>query len=127
MGGMLLPIFRMNRNRAFATWHTINLPASRTSDISLLVHELTHVYQYERVGSLYIGQGLWAQFRFGRQAYEYGGAEGLLEGRAAGKCLYDYNREQQSQIAQDYISLLHEDGNTEAYSPFIRELQHGLI
>ena len=127
MGGLLLPFFRMNRNRAFATWHTINLPASKASDISLLVHELTHVYQYERVGSLYIGQGLWAQFRLGRQAYEYGGADGLLAGRAAGKRLNDYNREQQSQIAQDYISLLQNDCDTEAYNPFIRELQRGLI
>lgn len=127
MGGLLLPLFRMNRNRAFATWHTINLPASKASDISLMVHELTHVYQYERVGSLYIGQGLWAQFRFGRQAYDYGGAEGLLVERAAGKRLSDYNREQQSQIAQDYISLLRQDCDIEAFSPFIRELQRGLI
>ncbi len=127
LGGLLLPFFRMNRNRAFATWHTINLPASKASDISLMVHELTHVYQYERVGSLYISQGLWAQFRFGRQAYDYGGADGLLAGRAAGKRFNDYNREQQSQIAQDYIALLQNDCDTEAYSPFIRELQSGLI
>ncbi|MGB3714969.1 MAG: hypothetical protein WA996_11125 [Candidatus Promineifilaceae bacterium] len=127
MDGLLLPFFRMNRNRAFATWHTINLPASKASNISLMVHELTHVYQYEKVGSLYISQGLWAQFRFGRQAYDYGGADGLLAGRAAGKRLNDYNREQQSQIAQDYISLLQNDRDIEAYSPFIRELQGGLI
>jgi hypothetical protein len=126
-GGVLLTFFRMNRNRAFATWHTINIPASRISDLSLLVHELTHVYQYERVGSLYIGQGLWAQHTFGRKAYDYGGVDGLAEGRATGKCLYDYNREQQCQIAQDYVVLLHEDGDTEAYSPFIHELRHGLI
>lgn len=127
LGGLLLPFFRMNRNRAFATWHTINLPASKAANISLMVHELTHVYQYERVGSLYISQGLWAQFRFGRQAYDYGGADGLLAGRAAGKRFNDYNREQQSQIAQDYIALLQNDCDTEAYSPFIRELQSGLI
>jgi hypothetical protein len=127
MGGLLLPFFRMNRNRAFATWHTINLPDSKASDISLMVHELTHVYQYERVGSLYISQGLWVQFRFGRQAYNYGGADGLLAGRTAGKRFSDYNREQQSQITQDYTSHLQNNSDTEAYSPFILELQGGLI
>lgn len=126
-GGLLLPIFRRNGNRAFATWHTINLPASKTSDVSLMVHELTHVYQYERVGSPYIGQGLWAQYKHKRHAYHYGESEGLLAGRAAGKRLCDYNREQQCQIAQDFFTLIQEKRDTEAYNPFIGDLQRGLF
>jgi len=126
-GGLLLLFFQMNKNRAFATWHTINLPASKSENISLLIHELTHVYQYERVGSVYISQGLWAQFRFGRRAYDYGGIDGLREGRAAGKRLSDYNREQQGQIAQDYLAQVLDDSDTEAYEPFIQDLKHGII
>lgn len=126
-GGLLVFFFRMNKNRAFATWHTINLPPSKTEDVSLLVHELTHVLQYERVGSVYITQGLWAQFRYGKQAYDYGGVEGLSKSHAAGKRLSDYNREQQGQIAQDYIARVKKDCETEAYRPFIDDLHRGLI
>ncbi|HET6444866.1 MAG TPA: DUF4157 domain-containing protein [candidate division Zixibacteria bacterium] len=126
-GGLLIPVFKRNGNRAFATWHTVNIPASKSSDRSLLVHELTHVYQYERVGSPYIGQGLWAQHKHKKDAYHYGGAEGLLAGRAAGKRLCDYNREQQCQIAQDFSTLLLEERDTEAFSPFIHDLRHGLL
>jgi hypothetical protein len=92
-----------------------------------MVHELTHVYQYERVGSPYIGQGLWAQHKHKKDAYRYGGAEGLLAGRAAGMRLCDYNREQQCQIAQDFSTRLIEGRDTEAYNPFIRDLRHGLL
>ena len=126
-GGILHSIFSRNKNRAFATWHTINLPSSKVSDISLLVHELIHVYQYERIGSVYITQGLGAQRKLGRKAYDYGGAAGLMASRAAGKRLRDYNREQQGQIAQDYTSLVLENRDTEAYGPFIEDLRQGLI
>jgi hypothetical protein len=126
-GGILSPVFRLNKNRAFATWHTVNLPDNRVEDIPLIVHELIHVYQYERIGSLYIGQGLWAQVRQGRGAYHYGGPDGLKADRAAGKHLTDYNREQQSQIVQDYFSILQANGNVDAFSPYISELKKGLL
>jgi len=126
-GGLLVFFYQMNNNRAFATWHTVNLPASRTEDVSLLVHELTHVLQYERIGSVYITQGLWAQYKYGIHAYDYGGAEGLLKSHAAGKRLSDYNREQQGQIAQDYVALVKKNRESEAYRPFIDDLHRGLI
>ena len=126
-GGMLDSFFRMNGNRAFATWHTVNLPAVKLDSISLLVHELTHVLQYERLGSVYITQGLSVQHKHGKRAYDYGGREGLLESHAEGKRLKDYNREQQGQIAQDYIALVADDQDTEAYRPFIDDLKQGLI
>jgi hypothetical protein len=125
--GVLLYFFRMNNNRAFATWHTVNLPASKSGNVSLLVHELTHIYQYERVGSVYITQGLWAQYRLGKSAYDYGGIDGLREGHAAGKRLSDYNREQQGQIAQDFLAQVLEEGDTDAYGPFIHDLKRGVI
>jgi hypothetical protein len=123
--GVLSLVFRLNKHRAFATWHTINLPESRGSSLPLLVHELTHTFQYERVGSVYIGQGLWAQYRYGRKAYDYGGPRGLAASRSAGKRYSDYNREQQGQIAQDFCALLRAGRDTSLYEPFIAELKAG--
>ena len=123
--GLLGFVFRLNNDRAFATWHTINLPERRQSSLPLLVHELTHTCQYERVGSVYIGQGLWVQYRFGRKAYDYGGPRGLAASRSAGKRYSEYNREQQGQIAQDFCALMRAGRDTSAYEPFIAELRAG--
>ncbi|GMQ78789.1 MAG: hypothetical protein BMS9Abin02_1327 [Anaerolineae bacterium] len=125
--GLWRLIFKYNKQRAFATWHTINLPEAAEDNIPLLVHELVHTYQYERCGSIYIGQGLWAQIRYGRKAYDYGGSQGLSADYAAGKRYSDYNREQQGQIAQDYCSLWLNKQSTTAYEPFIEDLRSGVL
>ncbi len=122
-GGILAPIFRLNNNRAFATWHTINMPLDRQDNIPLLVHELTHTLQYEKVGSVYIGQGLWVQRQLGAGAYHYGGPDGLAKAYAAGKRYSDYNREQQGQIAQDYCARLRSGRDTRNYESYIEELR----
>lgn len=125
--GVLNIVFRLNNHRAFATWHTINLPERRQSSLPLLVHELTHTFQYERVGSVYIGQGLWVQHRLGRKAYDYGGPAGLAASRSAGKCYWEYNREQQGQIAQDFCALTRAGRDANVYEPFIAELRSGKL
>jgi len=126
-GGLLRSVFNKNNNRAFCTWHTINLPPEKEHSRALLVHELTHTRQYERVGSVYIGQGLGAQWRLGKKAYDYGGAEGLQAHLAAGKHYNDYNREQQGQIAQDFCALVEAGKDTSAYEPFIQQLRQGRL
>ncbi len=126
-GGILASIFRLNNNRAFATWHTINMPDHRQDDIPLLIHELTHTLQYEQVGSVYIGQGLWAQRKLGADAYRYGGSAGLADAYAAGIRYCDYNREQQGQIAQDYCARKLAGRDTSHYEPYIEELRTGAI
>jgi hypothetical protein len=128
-GGILRYGFQLNKNRAFATWHTINLPPTvdEEKDLPLLVHELTHTFQFERVGSVYIGQALREQRKHGREAYAYGGEAGLRSARAAGKCYRDYNREQQGQISQDYCARLSAGKDISAYTPFIEELRAGLL
>jgi hypothetical protein len=128
--GFLRLVFRLNKNRAFAIWHTVNMPPRERGTAAyfdLVVHELTHVYQYERVGTVYIGQALHSQSRMGRGAYDYGGADGLAQARAAGKRYADYNREQQGQIAQDYHARLQTKADVTAYEPFIGELRAGLF
>jgi hypothetical protein len=126
-GGILRPIFRLNRGRAFTTFHTINLPGKngvgRTLE-GLVVHELVHVLQHERLGSVYIGQCLHAQRTEG---YGYGGAAGLYEARDQGRRLCDFNREQQAQIAEDYYNCCRAGVDVTAYEPFIQDLREGSI
>jgi hypothetical protein len=123
-GGLLNLVFRLNQGRAFASWHTINMPSGSDgrSNLDIVVHELVHVYQNEKVGTVYLGQAIYAQMTVG---YGYGGAAGLTADRAAGKHYRDYNREQQAQIAQDYYTLRQSGGDTTAYQPFIAELRAG--
>jgi hypothetical protein len=122
-GGPLRLAFRLNGNRAFTTFHTINLPETGSHtrlNLDIIVHELVHVLQFERVGSRYAGEALGAQESAG---YGYGGPEGLRRDRAAGKCYRDYNREQQGQIAQDYFKLHRAASDTSAFDLVIAELR----
>jgi len=126
-GGVLRPIFRRNGGRAFATFHTVNLPTTghhTRSNVAILVHELVHVYQYERAGSRYFAEALLAQHEAG---YDYGGAAALQEARARGRHLRDFNREQQAQIVQDYYMQRRQLGDTSAFEPFIAELRAGKV
>jgi hypothetical protein len=122
-GGLLNPIFRLNKHRAFTAFHTINVPDSgrhTRTNIHIIVHEFVHVLQYECVGSVYIAQALHAQATVG---YQYGGPGRLRHEREAGKRLRDYNREQQAQIAQDFYALYELGRDTRAYEPLISEMR----
>jgi hypothetical protein len=126
-GGVLRLIFRRNGDRAFATFHTVNLPATgyhERSNVAILVHELVHVYQYERAGSRYFAEALLAQHEAG---YDYGGAEALRLACRQGKRLRDFNREQQAQIVQDCYVQRCRGGDTTAFEPFIAELRAGRV
>ena len=132
-GGLLWLIFKFNKKRAFATFHTINIPGSgggSSRRLDVVVHELVHVYQFEIIGSLYIWQALRAQCSKG---YKYGGWRQLKRDWKKGVHFSDYNREQQGQIAQDYYrkvvakGLSAEHPVTQAYEPFINELRKGKL
>jgi len=126
-GGLLNLIFSRNGGRGFTTYHTVNLPRAggrNRSQIDLLVHELVHVLQHERLGSVYIPQCLHAQRNEG---YDYGGAESLRAARDQGKRLCDFNREQQAQIAEDYYNCRQSGQDATAYEPFIEDLRRGVI
>ncbi len=124
-GGILNAVFRYNGGRAFATWHTIHLPADSRQNLALLVHEVTHVFQYERVGSAYIGEALAAQRRQGMACYQYGGPAGLQSCLHKGKRYRDFNREAQAQIAQDYFARRAMGKDTSAYETYVAELRAG--
>jgi hypothetical protein len=67
-------------------------------DMAWLIHELTHVAQYQHVGSQIIFEALIDQ---GREGYAYGGAEAL-----PGRELNSFNREQQGDIVKDYYKAI---------------------
>ncbi|NQW24226.1 MAG: hypothetical protein HQ475_12355 [SAR202 cluster bacterium] len=130
-GRVLGLVFKINGSRAFTLFHTINLPGSghhSRGNLDLLVHEMVHVSQFEKVGSVYIWQALRAQKAEG---YSFGGWEQLSEDRRNGRRLSGYNREQQGQIAQDYYNQVLVPGLPAdspirlAFQPFIDDLSTG--
>jgi hypothetical protein len=124
-GGWLRLAFRLNGRRAFALGHTIFMPEQERGDHSLLLHELVHTYQYERLGSRYIGEALFAQRRLGRGCYDYGGRAGLLRARETWRPFASFNREAQAQIAQDYLRRLRGGDAVSEYEPFVEALRRG--
>jgi type VI secretion system secreted protein VgrG len=63
-----------------------------------LIHELAHVWQYQRMGWSYLARTLWVHAREGQRGYRY-----RIE---PGRRLADYNLEQQGDIARDYYCAL---------------------
>ncbi len=134
-GGLLESIFRRNGSLAFSTWRTVHFPKHdggrrhphTRSNLPIVVHELTHVYQYHQVGSRYLGEAIYQLIKTKRNCYDYGFIKGLESAAAAGKKFSDFNREQQAQIVQDYFTLLQKEADVTAYEPFIRQLRDGAI
>jgi hypothetical protein len=85
--------------REYTSFHTINGWGS--IDDATLIHELTHVWQYEQAGAIYMPQAIHAQMTMGNAAYHYNGAAGLQAARSSGQRLTSFNREQQAQIVED--------------------------
>lgn len=129
-GGLFDLIFKVNGNLAFATWHTVNMPREgghTRANRAILVHELTHVYQYEQVGTRYLGEAIYMLIKTKRDCYNYGAAAGLQQAYANGRTYRDFNREQQAQITQDYFTLRQRGADVSAYEPFIAQAQSGII
>ena len=86
-GGILNLIFRYNGQLAFATWYTVHLPhveddvtgtaVSGRKHLPLLIHELTHIFQYHHVGTRYLGEAIYYLITTHRDCYQYGGSAGL--------------------------------------------------
>ncbi len=67
---------------------------------SLLLHELTHIWQYEKMGAVYMPRAIRAQYS--RWAYNYGGVAMLKSYLKKGKDFFSFNLEQQGDIVSDY-------------------------
>ena len=65
-----------------------------------LLHELTHVWQFENMGWSYLLSTAVAHVRERSQVYDFGGEEGLRSSRRQGRRLQSFNLEQQAAIVQ---------------------------
>ncbi len=70
---------------------------------SLLLHELTHVWQYQKMGAVYIPRALRAQYS--NAGYNYGGVSNLRSVLQKKKNLLSFNLEQQADIVADYYLI----------------------
>ncbi|KPK89195.1 MAG: hypothetical protein AMJ88_17920 [Anaerolineae bacterium SM23_ 63] len=93
------------------------------NDMCWLMHELTHVWQYQHDGWIYLFEALWVQLKFGPDAYGYGWEAGLIEAIAQNKKFRDFNREQQGDIVKHYYYRHKQGLDTSAWQPFIAEVQ----
>lgn len=71
--------------------------------LPVLIHELVHVWQYNRYGSPYLLRALGAQYS--AEGYHYGGVTGLQQAREEAAGLEYFNYEQQAAIVEDYVRL----------------------
>lgn len=97
----------MDHVSAFVTFHTINVYGgfddNDPKDMHTFVHDLVHVWQYEKFGASYIVDALHAQDTTAK--YNYGGYEGLMAAFKKGWTLTDFNFEQQAEIVSDYYAI----------------------
>jgi hypothetical protein len=91
--------------------------------IGWLIHELTHAWQYQRLGWGYLIKAISAQFKGQAGAYEFGGADGLMQSRQGGWSLTQFNLEQQGEIARTYYERLRRQEDLTHWQPFVAELQ----
>ncbi len=133
-GRLLNIVFLFNRKRPFVTFHTINYSRPRDNSrkhLADIIHELTHVYQFELVGTIYLWEALRAQWKWKGKAYDYGTWQELIIKRNQGWHFRDYCREQQAKMAEVYYRDILSadtpisDNERQAYEPFIHELRHG--
>lgn len=87
-----------------------------------LVHELTHAWQYQQIGWIYLVKALRAQFRDKEQAYDFGGESGLLKSRQKSIPFKKFNPEQQGNITQSYYVRFRLGKDVSAWQPYIDEI-----
>ncbi len=88
-----------------------------------LMHELTHCYQFQRLGWRYLLMALGAQFRHGAHAYDYGGWHNLMLRRQQGWKFHHFNLEQQGDITRDYYRRLRKGKPVNAWQSYIDDIQ----
>jgi hypothetical protein len=104
----------------------ITLDPQNRHNMGWLIHELTHQWQFQRMGWRYLPQAVQLQIREGKACYDYrlGCAtleDGLIKARAQNMRLTDFNLEQQGEIAMHYYLRLKEGKDVGAWKYFVEE------
>lgn len=90
---------------------------------SWLIHELTHAWQFQKMGWRYLALALQAQVREGSEAYQFGDEDGLIKAFQQGRKFGDFNLEQQGDIVRFYYERIARGQDIQAWRPFIAQLQ----
>lgn len=105
---------------AVTVFNTIHFSTELQPDIKdmpWMIHELTHVWQYFRMGSRYLGLALQAQALHGKKAYDI--SQGLDEGWTWDQ----FNLEQQGNVARAYYRAQLKGKDTEVFEPYVAVLK----
>jgi hypothetical protein len=95
---------------AYVTFNTINY--QHQLEAAIFIHEMVHVWQYQKFGSLYIYHAIHAQYNGG---YDYGGINNLYKLMVKNTKLITFNFEQQAEIIEDMYRLREEGfGNSDS-------------
>lgn len=92
-------------------------------DMGWLMHELTHQWQYQHVGLIYLYEAM-----FKSPTYQYApsgeSVDRALNGFSkAGKVFRDFNREQQGDIVRDYYFYLKQNADVSAWDPYLKTVR----
>lgn len=96
---------------SYVSFFTVNTWGDMPNHI--LIHELVHVWQYQKMGAVYIPRALYAQTT--EAGYNYGGLCALKDAIENGKGLNAFNIEQQAEIITDYYRV--REGYKAQWSP----------
>ena len=86
---------------AYVSFNTINY--LRQIDKAIFIHEMVHIWQFQRFGSIYIARAIKAQRS--KEGYDYGSVANLYQVMLKGGSLLDFNFEQQADIIEDYYRI----------------------
>jgi hypothetical protein len=92
-------------------------------DLPSLIHELTHVWQYQRGEGWGDLPGMIWEAVVGN--YDYRGKDGLREEWERGTAFSEFTTEQQGDILEDYYVRLKARRDVSAYEPFVNDVRAG--
>lgn len=100
--------------------HFPNGSFARSDFIPYLIHELTHVWQYQRGAEI---PGMIYEAVVG--IYDYGGEPALRQAWDAGKAFDEFTTEQQGDILSDYYTRVVNGDDVSAYQGFVDQVRTG--
>jgi hypothetical protein len=86
-----------------------------------LIHELTHAWQFQTIGWLYLIRAVLAQLT--SRPYDFGGEAGLRAMREKNGTLLSFNAEQQGAITGTYYVHLKGGHDVSAWDPYIQDIR----
>jgi hypothetical protein len=99
-----------------------SLTKAQVAEMSWLIHELTHAWQYQTLGWSYLWTAWDAQTKLGAAVYDFGGEEGLAKKSKEGGKLKDFNLEAQGGIVQKFYERRVQAEDTTAFEHFIKQI-----